>query len=298
MSTIQGEPTLEALVTRLAELEKELAALRVEQLTADEQAGVGRQRIQPERSRELKRETATGKGRSRRGMLRKSLLAAAALVGAGTLIKTNTGTALANGNEGPTTFTSTDGVTPAVTAIGSNGSTGVSATSDGFHAIIGIATGNKGTGVTGQGINGNGVSGFSQSSDGVHGESNSASGVSGQSGSASGVLGSSVFGTGVAGSGLKFGSIGVAASSLFGTALQVEGHIQVLGDAVGQATLPKGQTSVTVSTPAATTASNILLTPLDRLTGTLWVTRVAGSFTIHAQHPESSNVRIAFLIIN
>jgi len=287
MSTTQGEPTLEELVTRLAELEKELAALRVEQPTADEQAGASRQRIQPERSGELKRETATDKGRSRRGMLRKSLLAAAALVGAGTLIKTNTGTALANGNEGPTTFTSTDGVTSAVTAMGSNGSTGVSATSDGFHAIIGIATGNKGTGVTGQGTNGNGVTGFSQISAGVSGESNSGPGV----------FGTSFSGPGVFGSGSKFG-IGVIADSALGTALQVQGHILVFGDAVGQATLLKGKTSVTVSTPAATSTSNILLTPLDRLTGTLWVTRAAGSFTINDQHPESSDVRIAFLIIN
>ncbi len=189
MSATANEPTMKELVVRLAEVEKELAALRVEQSTAGEQAGASRQRIHPQSPGEMQREKATGEGRSRRVLLRKSLLAAAALVGAGTLIKTNTGTALANGNKGPTTFTSTDGVTPAVTAIGSNSSTGVSATSDGANAIIGISTGNKGSGVTGHGTNGNGVNGISQNSAGVSGESTSGPGVLGTSFSSVGVFG-------------------------------------------------------------------------------------------------------------
>jgi hypothetical protein len=73
--------------------------------------------------------------------------------------------------------------------------------------------------------------------------------------------------------------------------------MQVQGNAVGQVTLPAGSTSVTVSTPAATPTSNILLTPLNKTT--LWISaRAGGSFTIHASTPSNSNVDIAYLIIN
>ncbi len=72
----------------------------------------------------------------------------------------------------------------------------------------------------------------------------------------------------------------------------------MFGDAVGQATLLKGKTSVQVSTPAATASSNVLLTPLNNPKAVLWVTRATGSFTIHAFLRASSDVTIAFLVIN
>jgi hypothetical protein len=71
----------------------------------------------------------------------------------------------------------------------------------------------------------------------------------------------------------------------------------VQGNAVGQVTLLAGSTSVTVSTPAATPISNILLTPLNE--ATLWISaRAPGRFTIQASMPPRSNVDIAYLIIN
>jgi hypothetical protein len=80
-------------------------------------------------------------------------------------------------------------------------------------------------------------------------------------------------------------------------ALQVQGTIQVQGNAVGQVTLQAGSTSVTVSSPAATPTSNILLTPLNE--STLWISaRAPGRFTIQVSTPSGSNLDIAYLIIN
>jgi len=67
---------------------------------------------------------------------------------------------------------------------------------------------------------------------------------------------------------------------------------------VGQVTLPAGQTSVTVTTPAATPSSNVLLTPLNNYKGTVWVTRTSGSFTINASNVQTNNVVFTYLIIN
>ncbi len=72
MSATANEPTMKERVVRLAEVVKELAALRVEQSTAGEQAGASRQRIHPQSPGEMQREKATGEGRSRRVLLRKS----------------------------------------------------------------------------------------------------------------------------------------------------------------------------------------------------------------------------------
>jgi len=81
-------------------------------------------------------------------------------------------------------------------------------------------------------------------------------------------------------------------------ALNVQGTMQVQGNSVGQATIPAGSSSVTVTTSAATTSSIILLTLLGKSKGVLWVTRAAGSFTIHASAVQSSSLSIAYLIIN
>jgi hypothetical protein len=64
-----------------------------------------------------KQQPSSGR-KSRRGILRKWLVGAAAAVGAGALLKTNTGTAHADGNEGPTVFQTNDGrLTPLVKAV-------------------------------------------------------------------------------------------------------------------------------------------------------------------------------------
>src|SRR5205085_11474688 len=97
--------------------------------------------------------------------------------------------------------------------------------------------------------------------------------------------------------GVSLRGVGIVAISN-GTALLVMGHVQVQSDAVGQATLRAGKTSVTVKTSAATTNSNVLLTPLADPKANLWVTPATGSFTIHASAAPSSDLLIAFLIIN
>jgi hypothetical protein len=57
---------------------------------------------------------------------------------------------------------------------------------------------------------------------------------------------------------------------------------------------------VTVTSPAATTDSTILLTPLSSPgTCTFWIkARAAGSFTISASIPLANDVVIQYLIIN
>jgi hypothetical protein len=72
----------------------------------------------------------------------------------------------------------------------------------------------------------------------------------------------------------------------------------IVGTTVGQVTLPAGQLSVKVSSSAAKSTSNILLTPLNCLEGSLWVMRATGGFTINNRQPEKSDVLIAYFIIN
>jgi hypothetical protein len=263
--TSENEPAIQELVARLAELERANARMNEELLTLRAaQPAVLAQTSLPERSIEASEQAPTGRPKSRRRLLRTGLGVAVATVGAAALLEMNAGAAHANGNETPTTFTSTASGTPAVTAINDTGDA-ISANS----------------------IIGNGIGAFSKNATAVDGTTTSGTGVSGSSVGGTGVLGLSKLG------------IGVVAASGFGTALQVQGHIQVQGDAVGQVTLPKGKSSVTVSTKAATPASNILLTLLSNPgQAQLWVTRAAGSFTIHASHKAASNITIAFLVIN
>lgn len=265
MITRENEPTTQELVARLVELERANARMNEELLTsrAAQSAVLARTSLSEE-SMAVSEQAPTERPKSRRRLLRTGLGVAVATVGAAALLEMNTGAAHADGNESPTTFTSNASGTPAVTANNDTGDA-ISANS----------------------ILGTGVSAFSKNS----------SGVSAISDSGFGVFGSSVGGTGIFG--LSKLGIGVVANSGFGTALQVQGHIQVQGDAVGQVTLPKGKSSVTVSSKAATATSNVLLTLLSNPgQAQVWVTRAAGSFTIHASHKAASNITIAFLVIN
>lgn len=158
------------------------------------------------------------------------------------------------------------------------------------------ATSDSNTSVVGNSVTGIGVSGFSSSSTGVSGLSDEAAGVTGASPNQPGVLGLSRGFAGVVGQ--SNSGIGVAAVSSSGPALLVDGHVVVLGDAVGQAILPRGQKLVTVPTSAATTSSLILLTPLGDPRGRLWVTLAAGSFIINSSAAPTQNVTIAYLVIN
>lgn len=157
------------------------------------------------------------------------------------------------------------------------------------------ATSAQGAAISGQG-KGAGVIGSSKGAVGVFGQSTNAAGVYGTSTAQAGVFGSSETGAGVEG-------ISTSGPALFGlssegVALKAVGYVQIQSDAVGQATLPQGQTTVTVNTGAVTTVSNILLTPLADPQGRLWVTRDQGSFTIHASQAPGGDIAIAYLIVN
>lgn len=353
MSTTQNDTTLEALLARMSDLERELAMLRAERPVAGSPTSTHRQNKAVEKRAEPGEAPAPSKRRSRRGLLRTALVSGAAVVGAGALLGKGTGVAHADGNETPTTFTSDDSqFFYAVQANGTNGAYGVYATSDSSYGVFGVS---PSVGVQGASTSGTGVIGASNSQYGVHAASGGASlhagpgaagvfaeggpsygvyatsdsstaiagiastngsGVFGQSNSGYGLYGASTSGSGVyasgtSGYGVQGGSTsgtgvhgfstsgpGVYAQSSSGPALVANGHVQVQGNAVGQATLLAGQTSVTVTTSAATASSNVLLTPLANPKANVWVTRAAGSFTIHISKALTSNLSIAYLIIN
>ncbi len=237
---------------------------------------------------ESSEQPATDKHGSRRRLLRKGLVAASVALGAGALLETGKASAQANipaDNVG--NFSSSNASIPAVTATGTNGAVGAQATSDsgnGLYASSGSFDGIHATsGGTGRsGLFAEGVSGGY----GVYSKCRGGTALVGEGGSGTGLLAYSLG-----------GGYGVVAQSDH-IALQASGHVQIQGDAVGQATMAAGATSVTVTTTAATTASNVLLTPLGKPRGSLWVTRAAGSFTIHASASQTANLAIAYLIIN
>jgi hypothetical protein len=145
-------------------------------------------------SEEASGRIAKSKRKSRRKVLREGLGvtvagAAVATVGAGGLLEMSTGSAHADGNEGPTTFTGSGQIT-VVTVTGTNGADGIYATSDGAFAI----------------------GGHSASSLGLYGTSGTNLGISGYcAGNESGVQGISEHGPGVAGfckSNDNFGVVG------------------------------------------------------------------------------------------
>ena len=209
MSTFQNEITFEALVNRLAKLEEEhsclkqanahlteqLAALRTEQpLTLEQTVTQVKNVVIPERSKSLRRQASSNKRRSRRGMLRNGLGAAAAIVGAGTLLHSHSGTVYANGNEGPTVFTAA-GSQIAVTAQSASGSA-VSATNYGKHPAVyassdigyGVTALSKSTtGVYAQSDSGAGIVTISKTGDGLYSSSDSSYGVFAKSNSGTGV---------------------------------------------------------------------------------------------------------------
>lgn len=134
--------------------------------------------------------------------------------------------------------------------------------------------------------------------DGVSALSDTGAGISGSGGY--GIFGNCLGSNGYGVYGVNSsGGIGVYAdSNSGGTALVVNGTMQVRGNAVGQATLLTGNTSITITTSAATLSSNIVLTPLNKYKGIVWVTRATGSFIIHTSVTQTSSVAFTYLIIN
>ena len=146
MSTTQEEPTLHELASRLAQLEQtnarlheELLTLRAERARGGEQVRTLTRGRRPGRSEQPDRQTTTETGtrKSRRRLLAKGLAVAAATIGGVAALQRSSPVAYADniGN-----FDSTDGKTPAVTAKGTNGSSGVHGQSDTSVGINGFST--------------------------------------------------------------------------------------------------------------------------------------------------------------
>ncbi len=230
----------------------------------------------------------------RRGILKKMLAVGTVTVGAAALLQLQAGKALADGNEGPTTFTGTS-TQPAVTANGTGSEDAFVVNANSEHAINAFSLSGSAINALGGGFKtaihassdrGYAMSGISNSTTGVYAQSTSGAGVVAISNSGAGLFASSVTST------------GVVAKSSQSIALSVIGTIQVTGHSVGQAILPAGSTSVTVTSKAATLISNILLTPLADPAGRLWVTLGSGTFTINSSSPPPSDVPIEYFIVN
>jgi hypothetical protein len=132
---------------------------------------------------------------NRRRVLRTLLGVAAATVGAGAALEAETGRAAADGQplatpDTPGTFSSNSSSTPAVTATGTNGASGIKVTVAADATGV-SATTQRGLGVSGSSSSGTGVYGLSGRGDGVEGSSTSGNGVSGLSTSGNGVFGHS-----------------------------------------------------------------------------------------------------------
>jgi hypothetical protein len=323
MSTNQDEPTMASLLTRVSELEQEMAALRAARGAKSSQEVSQPRLVTAEETGDAPVVgRANRKRSSRRGLLRTAVVAGATVVGAGALLDRSDGVAHADGTETPTTFISHGSPRYAIQAISTNGAlgvlvssdsnAGVLASSDSAAGVVAHSTSNAGIvassdsapGVLGISFSDAGVFGTSMSNAGVGGESSSNYGVHAVGGGASRSAGPGAAGVFAEG-GPNFGvfaqstsGTGLYATSSSGPALVANGHVQVQGNAVGSTTLLAGHTSVTVTTSAATTSSNVLLTPLANPKAHLWVTRAAGSFTIHASAARSTNLAIVYLIIN
>lgn len=243
-----------------------------------------------EGTEKLHEQEATSNRPGRRQLLHRGLTAAAAAIGAGVLLEQNADNAHAMPMDNVGTFSSSNASVPAVTATGSNGASGVKATSDSGYALY-ATSGSSGDTLYASNTSagtGNAIHAWNNSptASALYAEGHTGFGVYGTSDTNWGVYGWS--GT----------DVGVYASTAGGTALLVNGPMKVQGTSVGQATLLAGKTSVTVTTSAATPSSNILLTPLGNPGGDLWVTRAAGSFTIHSSKAPTASLSIAYLIIN
>lgn len=308
MNLSHYERTLEAVLDRLRKLEEvnakvteleqahaqlleELVTLRNVQPPIPEPVQVHNQktlRSSPQKTRSSRRRA------SRRGVLKKVLGTAAVTVGAAALLQTHASSALADGNEGPTTFTGTS-TQPAVTANGVSSEDAIDANANSGIAVNAFSL--SGTAITALGGGNNpAIQASSDRGYAVSAISKSTTGVYAQSTSGAGVVTVSTSGDGLYASSTN--SNGVVAKSKKGTALYVVGSIQVIGNAVGQAILRSGNTSVTVNTSVATPASNIMLTPLGDPAGRLWLTLGSGTFTINSSAAPTNDVVIEYLIIN
>ncbi len=311
MSTVPEERSLENVAARLVELEQECANLQHENncmrteiaelrkgqpavSSAPEEVLYGQESTQADNYRLHSKQANIIKRSSRRGMLRKVVGATIAAIGAGALFQSQADSVHADGNEGPTVFTGTD-TQPAVIATGVGDQDAIDANASTGYAINAFSS--SGTAILAQGGGTSpALNAFSNAGTAIKAVSNTTTGVYSQSTSGAGVVSITKSGVGVFAASTN--GTGVVAKSHNAVALQVVGLLQVQGNAVGQAVLPAGKTSVKVNTPAATPTSNIMLTPLGNPGGQLWVILGNGSFTIQVSSPPQNNVVIKYFIIN
>lgn len=254
--------------------------------------------------------TTKPKLRNRRNLFSKGLGVAATVLGMSIFVEANSGTAHASGAGN---FSSSVASIPALTATGTNGAIGVSVITDTGNGVAANTT--HGVGVAAHSVTSYGVTASSNYGAGLfasgRGEAIFAQGgpgyglraTSGNYGVETTSTGSyGLHATGASSAGAIFAEggagTGLYATSTSGNAIKVDGYIAVQGNSVGTATLLAGSDSVTVTSAAATTASVIVLTPLAQYKGNLWVTRATGSFSINSSQTESSDLQIAYLIIN
>src|SRR6266446_10451075 len=224
MGTFQEELALEQLAARLAELEQANTQLREELHTlrvthhASTEAPTHPSEKPLKRVKKANQKTISTLRKSRRILLRQGLGVTVAAVGAGTLMGASTMQALAAGPHGYSIapddhtgkFSSSKTNIPAVKATGTNGATGVSASSDSGPGVLGSS---NDSGIYGNGGN-VGVSG-SGGNFGIYGTGGI--GVKGL-GISYGVVGSAgAHGTGVAGESTN--GYGVYATSETGSAV-------------------------------------------------------------------------------
>ncbi len=192
------------------------------------------------------------------------------------------------------------GVTGSSSAISGTGTQGLAFGAGGV-GVAGNSSGSGGAGVLGLASGGgDGVLGRSVNTslpgNGVHAVANGVTPTSGAFGALFAEGGNS---NGVYATSTSTTNAAVTARNAAGPALRVDGTLQVVGRAIGQATLAAGATSLTVSTSAATANSTILLTPLGNPGGWLWISaRAAGSFTIQVSGRAPAAVPVQYLIIN
>lgn len=203
------DETLANLATRLNGLEQENARLRDKIARMEERAPVTVQ------MHETTREDL-GNRTNRRGMLRTMVGVTAATVGAGAMLRTQSGTAMASGSESQTTFTSNTS-TPTIEAKNYGSGAGVYGRGD--TGIAGYSSSATGTG--------SGVYGYSNSTAGygVYGAGNGVSGIGVSGHGATGVSGMSMATGGYGMTGLSNNGTGVGGGGVTG----VEGIGEVAG---------------------------------------------------------------------
>src|ERR1051326_5621177 len=265
MRKTQDESTLNAMVSRLAELEQaharlqeQLLALQTSQETTQDQETIKSDTAAPDAPKQVDSEHLSPKGQSRRRVLQTGLGVAAA-VGAGVAAGVNGGVAhaapLAAGS-----FTSNTSGTPALKAQGTNGANGVGATSDSGVGIRAVST----TGLAGRfvgdvrmdndltitGTLSSGPGSLASSAagtpaltaprtngaNGMDAGSNNGVGVSSFSGNGTAVIGTSSTGDGVHGVSNSSGT-GVSATSTSGTGLLATSSTGLAGHFVGNVSM-------------------------------------------------------------